>query len=367
MKQDLSKNDSLAIKGIAILLMFFHHLYCTTERFAGYEISFFPFNQELVVNISLMFKICVSIFAFITGYGLLKSIAATPPGRKNIISWNITRLVKTLSGFWFIYTITFIVTMAIDRLPIQTYFKDSTTAGLIYIINDFFGLANLLSTSTLCATWWYISAAVIFITAVPLIYTAAKKLGYIPVFLLLAALPRLLGTGYPGGVNAYTFIFPVILGMMFADYNLFEKIENHSPKKKTVSYIIHFLVFGALIVASYYIHASNYNHTVAWELNYGIIPVFFICFFRFCIIRIPIIKTVLKFIGVHSMTIFLSHTFIRYYLNAVVYGSFRNFLIIYDVFFAMSLAVALVLDYFKKLCRYDKLINKLLSKVQSKL
>lgn len=102
MKQGLTKNDSFAIKGLAIILMLFHHLYCTADRFNGFEIDFTPFSQTFVVNVAFLFKVCVSLFAFITGYGLLKSIAGQNFNRKDIVKWNTTRLIKTLSGFWFI-------------------------------------------------------------------------------------------------------------------------------------------------------------------------------------------------------------------------------------------------------------------------
>lgn len=365
-KQGLSKYDSLAIKGIAILFLLFHHLYCTADRFKGYDISFYPFSQDFVVGVSFILKICVSIFAFITGYGLLKSISKTEFNRKSIFKWNVTRLVKTMSGFWFIYVIAFIATMIIDRMPVRTYFKDSITEGIFYIVNDFLGLANLLGTPTLNSTWWYMSAAIIFILMVPLVYMLSKKIGYLPVIIGLMALPRLLGDGYPGGVNAYTFIMPVIFGMIFADYNIFEKIEEHSPKNKTVAYILHLVVFSVLIVLSM-IASAKYNRTVAWELTYGVVPVIFICFFRFCIIRIPVLKSILIFLGKHSMTIFLTHTFIRHtYLRDFTY-SFGNFALIFIILLAVSTVLAVVLDYIKKLCGYDKLISKMLEKFNKKL
>lgn len=365
-KQGLSKYDSLAIKGIAILFLLFHHLYCTADRFKGYDISFYPFSQDFVVGVSFILKICVSIFAFITGYGLLKSISKTEFNRKSIFKWNVTRLVKTMSGFWFIYVIAFIVTMIIDRMPVRSYFKGSVTEGIFYIVNDFLGLANLLGTPTLNSTWWYMSAAIIFILMVPLVYMLSKKIGYLPVIIGLMALPRLLGDGYPGGVNAYTFIMPVIFGTIFADYNIFEKIEEHSPKNKTVAYILHLVVFSVLIVLSM-IASAKYNRTVAWELTYGVVPVIFICFFRFCIIRIPVLKSILIFLGKHSMTIFLTHTFIRHtYLRDFTY-SFGNFALIFIILLAVSTVLAVVLDYIKKLCGYDKLISKMLEKFNKKL
>lgn len=363
MKQGLTKKDSSAIKGLAIILMLFHHLYCTADRFEGFEINFVPFSQTFVVNVAFLFKVCVSIFAFITGYGLLKSISKVQFNRKNLVKWNTARLIKTMSGFWFIYVIAFIVTMIINQFPYKTYFEKTPYAGIFYTINDFLGLANLFKTPTLNGTWWYMSAAIIFILLVPLVYAASKKVGYLPIIMLIFALPRLLKTGYPGGTNTYTFILPVIFGMMFADYDLFNKIEKILPKNKVISYIISFVLFGGIIGIGYII-MLKYDRTVAWELNYGVIPLAFICFFRFCIIRIPGLNKILEFLGNHSMTIFLTHTFIRqYYLRDFVY-SFKHFMLIFAVLLVLSVALALVLDFIKKLCKYDLLINKITAKIQ---
>ena len=85
MKQGLSRDDSLAVKGIAVLMLLFHHLYCSTGRFDGYAVSFFPFSEESIVELALLFKNCVSIFAFISGYGLLKSIAAAHPAALGLL------------------------------------------------------------------------------------------------------------------------------------------------------------------------------------------------------------------------------------------------------------------------------------------
>ena len=72
----LTKNDSLRLKGVAMLMMLFHHLYCDVSRFDGYVIDFAPFGQDAVVGVAFFFKLCVSIFAFVSGYGLLMSYAS---------------------------------------------------------------------------------------------------------------------------------------------------------------------------------------------------------------------------------------------------------------------------------------------------
>ena len=66
----LSKNDSLALKGIAILMMYVHHFYLSPDRWAGYAVDFFPLTADMTVYIAEFFKTCVCIFVFITGYGM---------------------------------------------------------------------------------------------------------------------------------------------------------------------------------------------------------------------------------------------------------------------------------------------------------
>ena len=299
MKTGLTKNDSLSIKGIAIIMLVFHHLFCEVKRFDGYTIDFSPFSQSSIVSISFMFKICVSIFAFITGYGLLKSIKKQTLNAKSCFKWNVNRLIKTMSGFWLIYVLAFIVTMIINRLPVKTYFDDGIFDGLVYIAVDFLGLANFFSTPTLCSTWWYMSAAIMFILSVPMIYAASKKFGYLPVIAVVFALPRLLNIGYLSGVNLYTFLTPVVFGMMFADYDLFERISDKSPENKVGAYALHFLVFGILTAVGAVV-AIKIDRILFWEVSYGIVPIAFICFFRYCIVRIPVINQVLTFLGKHQ-------------------------------------------------------------------
>ena len=70
----LSKNDSLALKGIAILMMYVHHFYLSPDRWAGYAVDFFPLTADMTVYIAEFFKTCVCIFVFIINLLLLSSV-----------------------------------------------------------------------------------------------------------------------------------------------------------------------------------------------------------------------------------------------------------------------------------------------------
>ena len=83
---DFTKDESIRMKGIAIFALMFHHCFMSRDRFAGYEIVFAPFSESFVVNICAYLKICVPIFAFITGYGLYLSYSKVD-SRSGTVGW----------------------------------------------------------------------------------------------------------------------------------------------------------------------------------------------------------------------------------------------------------------------------------------
>ena len=62
-KSFFDKEASLALKGIAIMMMMLHHNFRAHSLFDKYTISFYPFNEQQVVNLAASCKICVSLFA----------------------------------------------------------------------------------------------------------------------------------------------------------------------------------------------------------------------------------------------------------------------------------------------------------------
>ena len=67
------KYNSQAIKGIAIVMMMFHHMYLSQDRFEGLNVVFTPFSADRIMYLCRTFKICVPIYAFISGYGTDKN------------------------------------------------------------------------------------------------------------------------------------------------------------------------------------------------------------------------------------------------------------------------------------------------------
>ena len=65
----ISIEDSTLLYGVAIIMMIFHHLFCDPHRLGYNYIPLFN-NYGIGAMIAIVGKLCVSIFAFISGYAL---------------------------------------------------------------------------------------------------------------------------------------------------------------------------------------------------------------------------------------------------------------------------------------------------------
>ena len=362
MKKQFSKDNTLALKGIAIIMMMFHHCFCTVDRFNKYTVSFFPLNQSLAVDISSMFKICVSFFVFVTGYGLVLSLKKLNEKyewtTKEISKWIINRLIKMMSGFWIIVVLAFIICQSINGLVGKIYFSKGPILGITQMIVEFLGLSDLFGTPTICGTWWYMSIAILFVLSVPLFALLAKKIGYFATLIITIATPRILGWDFVNS-SYISFLFPLILGMTFAEKNLMVRFSNFKIGKNIIiSKILKFILETGLVILTFFVY-KNLPTKIFWEIKYGIIPMIIICYLYEFFLDIPLLKNVLQIIGKYSMNIFLIHTFFRVtYLNKFIY-SFENWIKIAGVLFILGLVSAVVVELFKKIIRYDKIIEKI--------
>lgn len=357
--------DSMLVKGVAIILLMFHHC-ISMNQVETHTMNFFPFESyHWPVMVSDSFKLCVGMFIFITGYGLYKSYSKIDIKNKTVFNWTGTRLFKTLSGFWFVYILVFIVTYAVDQRPLAVYVTEPTKmeGSWLYAVIDFFGLANIAGTPTLIGTWWYMSAVVILIIFFPLLFGMGEKFSYFVTAFAMILLPRILGIGFPGTKNVFSFVLAFILGMAFAKYDVFAKqdkftlFKNHKLLSDIVLFFVYLFAFFMVVYVT-----DKLGRKYLWELNYCIDPVIVILFANKYLKRIPVLNRALIYIGNHSLNIFLIHTFIRYeYLNDFTY-SFKYALLIPFILLAISFALSVVVELLKKLIRYDKFVSKIIKK-----
>lgn len=351
------KNASLALKGIAISLMMLHHNFRDRSLFKNYSISFFPFQEQQVVNIALSCKICVSIFAFISGYGLFLSYQNSNMSSSN---WVAKRYIRTFSGFWFVWIASSLISQLIDGRTTRILCSGNLFQSITYIIIDFLGLAKLFGTPSVNGTWWYMSAAAVFILLIPCLYKYKNNLWLILIIpsVFIRIIHNDVNAIFPGGNSVYSFLSPFIFGAIFAHYGYFDKwcsLGNHS----VITRIYKIAVELWLLVFLYKMY-HNLSMSAFWEFHFGIYPVILIAFCVEYVLPIVPLKNILMFFGKHSMNVFLVHTFIRgYYLANHTY-SWKHFAIICLILLIESTAVSIIIEKLISVFRYDLLIDKII-------
>ncbi len=366
-----SVTDSMCLKGVAIILLMCIHCFGSKGRFEGYEFNFWPLSEELYIQLAYYCKICVSIFAFISGYGLYLSARKKTNDLTETNKWIVSRLIKTLSSFWLWYVISFVATSLYNNLPEKYYFTDGIVRGVVYMLLDFFGIATLFGTPILNGSWWYMSAAVVYIVLLPLLVKWTDKLGWASLFASIIIIPRILfNNEFFGASNIFSFFLPVYFGALFAHFDLFGKIEEFKIVKNKIFNEILLFVGGlfAVFVSIYLWIRVPYK--VLWEYHFAVAPLFVIVFCNRFIFREggfirKAINTVFAFLGKHSMNIFVFHTFLRaYFLKKFLFSMKYPILTILSLLL-ISLLLSIVFELLKKLIRYDKLISLLEKKILS--
>ena len=96
----------------------------------------------------------MTIFVFLSGYGTAKSYIQKKFESENqldIIRYTVKRYISLLMSFQFIYIIFFIPTVVQGRIH-EVYGEG--LLGFLFLLFDFFGLANVAGTATYNGTWW---------------------------------------------------------------------------------------------------------------------------------------------------------------------------------------------------------------------
>lgn len=353
----LSKQDSLALKGIAILMMYIHHFYLSPDRWSGYTVDFFPLTADMTVYIAQFFKICVSIFVFITGYGMTQSLRGKqrdlPLDSQNILSYTKHRLWSLLSNFIFVYVLVILITFPTRRF-FEIYGRSSSS--ILYIIIDMFGLAKLFKTPSFVGTWWYMSLAIVLIVLFPLLIKLYQQYRWLLVFAILL-LPRFFNLKV-ANTNLLHYLFAMVLGIYcaqsdcFTRWKEFESTHFHKMPKP-ILFMFHLLILLALVI----FRQCPAGQEVL-EVFDGIIPVYIAYFGLRYIFWVPVLKTVLQFLGKHSMNMFLTHTLIRTtFFQDFSYG-FGNAWLNVLVLLIITVPISIVIEFLKKQFHFYNLTRR---------
>ena len=134
MTNGLKKEDSAALKGLAVLLLIFHHCYRLADRIERYQVDLCGLTTEQLVAIAECCKICVAIFAFVSGYGLMYGYSAKMKNKEKyaVSEWISGHLLSTMSGVWYPILFTLDLDLRIRASGEKPFMKEDSPYLQIY-------------------------------------------------------------------------------------------------------------------------------------------------------------------------------------------------------------------------------------------
>ena len=322
----LSLQDTNALKGLAICLMLIHHLFWRRNGlYDDVQIG----NLFLINEIGKMAKICVAIFVFLSGYGLM--IQSEKRGNLGPLrSFYLHRFKKLFLNYWFIWLIFVPISYFCFDMTFQNAYH--TNIGW-HLLADVLGLHSLIFQDAYCfnPTWWFYSCIIVLYLLYPLMYKMIKMDTL--TLLLLTLILSLLPIPFIDILKFYIVAFA--FGMWMASSGI-------TPPSRYIRWLV---ILLALLYAAGRLFCS-YPYMIDCLLTLLIV-------WLYQSINWPkSLISVMEFLGKHSMNIFLFHTFIFYFwFRDFVYAS-RNPIIIFLILLAICITISITLEGIKKYTIY---------------
>lgn len=334
------KNTNAA-KGLAICLMLLYHLFGAVESASNPECTYLLLNKESVHFIAGFGNICVSVFVFLTSFGISKGIFADE---------NMTlkqAYNKAAKRFWKLMVSFFIFYVSVQAVWFWCFDYSSLYGhgweGLMKMLIDSVGLANLFGTPVLNMTWWYMTLAYALIFAVPALAFLVRKTG--PAILIASFFVPFIFL--PGGNPVYGDFgryFTVCMTAIVVSYtgfcDKFMEWELNGALKWLLGILL--MVIAVILRQNPYV-----QDRLLWALD-APLSLVTVLFGGALLGSVPVVSNVFSFIGKHSMHIFFVHTFFYLILWRNFIFGFRYAALIFVMLLLVSLAYAVVLYYVKE-------------------
>lgn len=301
----LTKDYTEIIKGVAILLMLFHHFFGFPEWYVeGVSYIGIPLRANTLEFIMGRFgHICVALFAFLTGYGMFFSYKSG-----NIIKKSFKKGVSFLVCYWLIlFGVAIPVNLALGKTDITP---------LLILKNMFAYDATLVSFA------WYVRFYLALLVTLPFFYRlmTPRAAVTLPLFLICpAVITYYLGTVswanfYVGklvyfSMEYFLWVTCALSGLCFAKYDLFGKIGKIFARFKGGE----IFVCAALVLVLMYLRAykrdtlaTEYYSYFSWDSIYAPVFVFLVC--RVVSVFPEFVRSFLRLMGKHSMNIWFLHS-----------------------------------------------------------
>lgn len=312
------KRESDIIKGIAIILMFVHHLFGfpmwidTANLYKGIEIHGYVIEEVIAV----FCKVCVGLFAFTSGYAMF-----VHSERYKKIKNCLARALQFLVQYWVVFLF-FLVVGVIVKEPLPTI---ETFLLQCFGIHTATGFSWSYNTGIHPKFAWYVSFYLIFLMLHPLLSKLSKFNFWIDNIIYLITfyggyfiITGLLPINSPGTVaDIYSILSRFATwghigmeGYLFAKYDMFEKIDNVIRKHLNCFFMAFFSVLT--IICIMYVRLLSGIYVIKEPMSFDVLYTIFLIYSFLNIINIikdfGISEKWLLVLGKYSMTMWFLHS-----------------------------------------------------------
>ncbi|MBE5863876.1 MAG: acyltransferase [Lachnospiraceae bacterium] len=187
--QGMTKEQSARLQGVAVLLLLYHHFFNDLSIY-GERLSFW--RPEWVLHFAWFGKICVGMFAFVTGYGMCKALE-----KRNgaAITRCLRQMLQLLIRYWVVFLLFMGCMFSMGRRQFE----------LTEFLENFFCLK-----STYNGAFWYVQQYVIMLL---LLAVAEAFLRFAEVICKKGKITEALGKGWLEVTERVVSLLCVLFGM----------------------------------------------------------------------------------------------------------------------------------------------------------
>lgn len=338
MIRQFKKENSLVVKGFAILLLLTYHLFESEQLVTSMGVDHAPFSLSAFLTFTGFGNICVAVFVFLTCFGIATGLFAEPSlTAQEMYGQAVRRFFRLMKNFTVLYvSVNVLWWYKFDYASLY----GSGKQGVLHLLTDALGLSMFFDTPTLNMTWWYMELAYVLIFLVPILVYVVRKTGYAALVMAVFA-PAVLVIS----PDMKRYLFTAVLGVCAAYGRWPDKLMNLKLPKLfqqligMAGFVVCVLVRQNFAVQEHYVHIAD-----------GIAAVFLVYVAGVLLAGLPVVNKLLAFIGRHSMNIYLVHTFFYLSLWQRFIYRFHAAWATLLLLLAVTLAYSVCLEALKRVC-----------------
>ena len=364
LREGITREQSWELQGIAILLMFFHHFFLEMPS----DPTPWFLNPGLAVRLAWFGKICVALFAFVSGYGMYYVLQREEKvGFFRGLCRDYRTVLRQLLAVYRKYWLIFLLIPGLELL----------TGAIPFEPKEFFLNFFAIST-TYQTTWWYMGQYAVMLLLLPLLdmlFTCPAEAGerkrkylFFGLLALAGAVLAICGLAVYRPLRELllwlleglrlSYFLPFCVGYLLARYMIYQWIARTIQGKASV---ITAVAAFAAAVALRVILADSPSYARA---DFVIVPV--LAYALLTLLQlVPPLEKLLAWLGRQSTYMWLIHGFLFELIGAWLIGKLHSGWLVYGAMLILSAVLAWLLNGLFRQRRTRQQSKKALDKQKS--